>query len=108
MGFYNFLVYNSNRYFSNQDPIVLAIMIISIVFNTSFHFLLLRIILPKTKLTNISVVATIILIVTNIVAAIPVINIVAAVVSIITSIVSIVADIIYMIFLNQAYKALGA
>lgn len=66
MGFYNFLVYNSNRYFSNQDPIVLAIMIISIVFNTSFHFLLLRIILPKTKLTNIYVVATIILIVTNI------------------------------------------
>ena len=30
------------------------------------------------------------------------------IVSIITSIVSIVADIIYMIFLNQAYKALGA
>ena len=57
---------------------------------------------------KINLVCYIILIVTNIVAAIPVINIVAAVVSIITSIVSIVADIIYMIFLNQAYKALGA
>lgn len=57
---------------------------------------------------KINLVCYIVDIVIAVLALIPVLNVIAGVAAIIVAIVSLVASILYMVFLNQSYKALGA